>query len=185
VRWDIARASQKPRVLMLHGMCVCQDNVKGTSQQPAHRFILIGNVESGASFESKTRFIRNLLENACPSFPGGVELFYLTAPHRIQPASSITRAGKRVIPEEGDFDAWTWAFGDYMTEVMQGYGQTIRYMLEVIRTAGPFIGIVGFSAGATTAHTLVSLAERRASPELMQNFQIDSKVCSFYILTPA
>jgi Serine hydrolase (FSH1) len=68
-----------------------------------------------------------------------------------------------------------------MTEVMQGYGQTIRYMLEVIRTAGPFIGIVGFSAGATTAHTLVSLAERRASPELMQNFQIDSNVCSFYI----
>jgi Serine hydrolase (FSH1) len=112
-------------------------------------------------------------------------LFYLTAPHRIQPASSITRAGKRVTPEEGDFDAWTWGFGDYMTEVMQGYGQTIRYMLEVIRTAGPFIGIVGFSAGATTAHTLVSLAERRASPELMQNFQIDSNVCSFYISTPA
>ncbi|KAH8792230.1 dihydrofolate reductase, partial [Hyaloscypha sp. PMI_1271] len=137
---------------------------------------LIGNAESGASFESKTRFIRNLLQNACPSFPSGVELFYLTAPHRIQPASSITRAGKRVTPEEGDFDAWTWGFGDYMTEVMQGYGQTIRYMLEVIRTAGPFIGIVGFSAGATTAHTLVSLAERRASAELMQNFQIDSNL---------
>jgi hypothetical protein len=112
-------------------------------------------------------------------------LFYLTAPHRIQPASSITRAGKRVTTEEGDLDAWTWGFGDYMTEVMQGYGQTIRYMLEVIQTAGPFIGIVGFSAGATTAHTLVSLAERRASPELMQNFQIDSNVCSFYISIPA
>jgi hypothetical protein len=101
-------------------------------------------------------------------------LFYLTAPHRIQPASSITRAGKRVTTEEGDLDAWTWGFGDYITEVMQGYGQTIRYMLEVIQTAGPFIGIVGFSAGATTAHTLVSLAERRASPELMQNFKIES-----------
>jgi hypothetical protein len=70
-----------------------------------------------------------------------------------------------------------------MTEVMHGYEPTIRYMLEVIRTAGPFIGIVGFSAGATTAHTLVSLAERRASPELMQTLQIDSSVCSFYIST--
>jgi hypothetical protein len=60
---------------------------------------------------------------------------------------------------------------------MQDYGPTIRYMLEVIRIAGPFIGIVGFSAGATTAHTLVSLAERRASPELMQNLQIDPNVC--------
>ena len=135
-RWDIARASQKPRVLMLYSICVCQDNVKGTLQQPAH-CILIGNAESGALFECKTRFIGNLLENACLSFPGGVELFYLTTPYRIQPASLITRAGKRVTPEEGDFDAWTWAFRDYMTEVIQGYGQTIRYMLEVIQTVGP------------------------------------------------
>ncbi|KAL5323680.1 hypothetical protein ACEPPN_008220 [Leptodophora sp. 'Broadleaf-Isolate-01'] len=146
--------------------------------------MLHGNAESGASFESKTRFFKSLL-NACPSFPSGVELFYPTAPHRIQPASSTTGAGKRITPEEGDFDAWTWGFGDYMTEVMQGYELAIRYMLEVIQTAGPFIGIVGFSAGATTAHTLVSLAERRASPELMQNLQIDSSVCSFYISTPA
>src|ERR1700709_1427163 len=80
----------------------------------------IGNAESGASFEIKTRFIRNLLQNACPSFPRGVEFFYLTAPHRIQPASSITRAGGKVTPETGEFDAWTWGFGDYMTEVMQG-----------------------------------------------------------------
>jgi hypothetical protein len=139
------------------------------------RSLFTGNAESGASFESKTRFFRNLL-NACPSFPGGVELFYPTAPHRIQPASSITGAGN-ITPEERNFDAWTWGFGDYTTEVMQDYGPTIRYMLEVIRIAGPFIGIVGFSAGATTAHTLVSLAERRASPELMQNLQIDPNVC--------
>lgn len=174
-RWDIARTSQKAKVLMFHGMCLCQI-IYGTLQQPAYCSTLIGNAESGESFESKTRFFKNLLQNACPPFPGGVELFYPTAPHRIQPAGAITR-------EEGDFDAWTWEFGDYMTEVMRGYGQTIRYMLEVIRTAGPFIGIVGFSAGAATAHTLVSLAERRASPELMQNFQIDSSVCSFYIST--
>jgi hypothetical protein len=64
---------------------------------------------------------------------------------------------------------------------MQGYRQTIRYMLEVIRTAGLFIGIVRFSAGIATAYTLVSLAEHQASPELMQNFQIDSRICSFYI----
>ena len=99
----------------------------------------------------------------------------------MQPASSTTGADKRITLEDGDFDAWTWGFGDYMTEVMQGYGPTIRYMLNVIQMAGPFIGIVGFSAGATTAHTLVSLAERRASPELLQTLQIDSNVCNFYI----
>jgi len=70
-----------------------------------------------------------------------------------------------------------------MTEVIQGYTQTIRYMLEVIRTAGPFIGIIAFSASIATAYILVSLAERRASPELIQNFQINSRVYAFYIST--
>ena len=164
---------------------VC-NSIKITIEQPYSSFSLlyIGNAQSGASFESKTRFITKLLQNAFPSFPCGIELFYLTAPHRIQPADSVTIASTRAIPGEGEFDAWTWGFGDYTTEVMQGYGQTIRYVLEAIRTAGPFIGIIGFSAGATAAHTLVSLAERRVSPELIQKFEIDSEVCSFYILTP-
>ena len=59
----------------------------------------------------------------------------------------------------------------------------ICYMLEVIGIAGPFIGIVRFSASTATAYMLVSLAEYRVSPELMQNFQINSRICSFYILT--
>ena len=162
---------------------VC-NSVKITIEQPPAAFSLlyIGNAQSGASFESKTRFITKLLQNVFPAFPCGIELFYLTAPHRIQPADSVATA--RAISGEGEFDAWTWGFGDYTTEVMQGYGQTIGYILEVIRTAGPFIGIIGFSAGATAAHTLVSLAERRVSPELIQKFEIDSEVCSFYIVTP-
>lgn len=174
-RWDMARVSQKAKVLMLHGMCLVRYRY-GIAQLPAYCSTLIGNAESGESFESKTRFFKNLLQNACPSFLGGVELFYPTTLHRIRPVSSISR-------EEGEFDAWTWGFGDYMTEVMEGYGQTIRYILEVIQMTGPFIGIVGFSASVATAHILVSLAERRASPELMQSFQIDSSVCSFSILT--
>ncbi|PMD21289.1 hypothetical protein NA56DRAFT_572417, partial [Hyaloscypha hepaticicola] len=45
-----------------------------------------------------------------------------------------------------------------------GYGPAIRYMFEVIRTEGPFIGIVGFSTGITIAYTLVSLIEYRLFP---------------------
>jgi hypothetical protein len=114
-------------------VCVhlCQD----PSQKAAHCFALIGNAESGTSFECKTRFFKNLLQNACPSFPGGLELVYPTAPHRIQPASSITGASKGIT--EGDFNAWAWGYGDYMTEAIEGYGPTIRYMLELIRTSGP------------------------------------------------
>lgn len=49
-------------------------------------------------------------------------------------------------------------------------------VLKVIRTAGPFVEVVGFSSGAAVAYTLVSLAERRAFPEFIQNFQIDLNV---------
>lgn len=101
----------------------------------------------------------------------------------MQPATLTTVAGITITPDEGDLDAWTWGVGDYRKEVMQGHAETIRYMFEIIRTAGPFIGIIGFSAGATTAHTLVSLTERRASPELMQELQIDPSVCFLYIST--
>ena len=92
-----------------------KDNVPKLHNSPLTAFTLIGNAESGASFKSKTRFLKNLL-NACPSFPEGAESFYPTAPHRIQPASSITRADQRITPEKGDLDAWAWGFGDYMTE---------------------------------------------------------------------
>jgi hypothetical protein len=61
----------------------------------------------------------------------------------------------------------------------------IHYILKVIQTAGPFIEIIRFSTSATTAYTLVSLTKRRVSPELIQNFQINLKVYSFYISTPA
>ena len=46
-------------------------------------------------------------------------------------------------------------------------------MLEVIRTEGPFIEIVGFSAGAAIAHILVFLAKHQAASELIQNLQIN------------
>jgi hypothetical protein len=43
----------------------------------------------------------------------------------------------------------------------------IRYILEVIRIVGPFIGIIGFSTSITTTYILVSLIERRVSPKLI------------------
>jgi hypothetical protein len=57
-------------------------------------------------------------------------------------------------------------------------------MLKIIRTTGLFVEIVGFFANATVAYTLVSFAERQASSELMQKFQINPTICSFCISIP-
>jgi hypothetical protein len=43
---------------------------------------------------------------------------------------------------------------------------------------GLLLVVVRFSTGTATAHTLVSLAECRASLKPMQNFQIDSSIIS-------
>jgi hypothetical protein len=51
-------------------------------------------------------------------------------------------------------------------------------LVEQRDTRGLLLIVIGFSADTATAHKLVSLAECRASPELMQTFQIDSSVCS-------
>ena len=66
-------------------------------------------------------------------------------------------------------DAWAWGRGHYATDEIEGFTESLQYLLRFLQTEGPFVGIVGFSSGATTASILVSLAERGASPEIMQS----------------
>jgi hypothetical protein len=73
-------------------------------------------------------------------------------------------------------DAWCWGTGDYAKDEIGGFEESIRYLLRIIRSEGPFVGIVGFSTGATTALTLVSLAERSGSSEIMESFKLSPDV---------
>jgi hypothetical protein len=143
-----------------------------------------GNAESGTVFQSKSRLIKALLERAFPTFPepgfnpmfpGEVELFYPTAPHRIQPASWTKEEYGSHPEKQKDFDSWTWAFGDYWKHEVVGYEQSVRHMVAVMKKEGPFDGIVGFSAGAGMALTLVSLSKRRGTgdPKFMEALAIN------------
>jgi dienelactone hydrolase len=77
-----------------------------------------------------------------------------------------------------DFEGWAWGFGDYSRSEIQGLEYSTRYLLRILQTEGPFVGIVGFSTGATMAMILVTLVERGAPPEVMKAFQLNASVSS-------
>jgi hypothetical protein len=73
-------------------------------------------------------------------------------------------------------DAWSWGFGDYATEEISCWAESFQYLLRLMQTEGSFVGIIGFSTGASTALALASIAERGACPDIMQIFQLDPNV---------
>jgi hypothetical protein len=130
-----------------------------------------GHAESGPKFHAKTRPLAEHLRNTfppaplpgfLPEFPGGAELFYPTAPLRLTGVdihtSSIREADYVSSPK--DLDAFAWGSGDVRNaEEIEGLGQSVAMILEFIQAHGPFIGVIGFSCGATVSAILASLLE--------------------------
>lgn len=174
-------SSPKSRVLLLHGMrhssftLSLQRNDVLTSVMRA-----TGMCQSGELMQRKTSFLPSIFEKAisdsrcCALYhtnQQNFEFFYPTAPNRA-PVATPTSTEK----EDVEHEAWNWGHGDYATEVIKCDGFSLRYLLQIMREEGPFVGIVGFSTGALTAWILASLLERGASAEIMKHFQLDSTV---------
>lgn len=67
-------------------------------------------------------------------------------------------------PDQGDGDnARVWGYGDRQVDQIKGLDQSISYVLDILETNGPFIGVVGFSTGAALAAIITSLLEKRKS----------------------
>ncbi|KAH0543751.1 hypothetical protein FGG08_001933 [Glutinoglossum americanum] len=132
-----------------------------TPPQPLRILMLHGFTQSGPLFRAKTRFLESALKKA---FPGGVELAYPTGPLRLK-ISDIP--GVRSKPDNGDSyggedddtDAWSWVRKDPQTGTWADVEASFDYLAEVLRTQGPFDGVIGFSQGAAFAAMLASLLE--------------------------
>jgi hypothetical protein len=62
--------------------------------------------------------------------------------------------------ENRDLDAWAWGTGDFgKAEQIDGLSQSVAEILKYMQEHGPFIGVIGFSCGATLAALLSSLLE--------------------------
>lgn len=62
-----------------------------------------------------------------------------------------------------DDDMRAWGHGDPETEHIEGLEESVQYISGILERHGPFIGIMGFSTGATMAAIVTSLLEKRRS----------------------
>ncbi|KAF2681308.1 FSH1-domain-containing protein [Lentithecium fluviatile CBS 122367] len=137
-------------------------------KRPIKVLMLHGFTQSGPLFHAKTRALEKNLQKA---FPAGITLSYPTAPIRLartdipfpvsttSTTSSSTNEGGA--DAEDDPDAWAWwrRKGDSEPYVYEGIEQGLDKLAEVLRTEGPFDGVIGFSQGGAMAAMLASLLE--------------------------
>ncbi|KAK1909131.1 hypothetical protein P3342_011209 [Pyrenophora teres f. teres] len=145
-------------------------------KRPIKILMLHGYTQSGPLFQAKTGALRKTLAKA---FPAGIDLVYPTAPHRLTPAdesflagngtSKDGEGGKDDTEKEQEIDAWAWwrRKGDGEPFTYAGIEQGLAHVASVLRTQGPFDGVIGFSQGGALAAMLASLLEpnRRAAFE--------------------
>ena len=132
--------------------------------------MLHGYTQSGPLFHAKTRALEKNLDKAfpaapkpghLPSYPGGIELVYPTAPLKLSvsdiPGYDVDGANSSA----GDPEAYAWwrRKGDGEPFRYEGMEQGFERVAEVIKEKGPFDGTIGFSQGAAMAGMLASVLE--------------------------
>jgi predicted esterase len=134
--------------------------------------MLHGYTQSGPTFQAKTGALRKTLQKA---FPAGCDLVYPTAPIRLTPADESFLAGhgtskdgegKSVDNDKDDaekqeIDAWAWwrRKGNEEPYTYEGMELGLGKIAEVLKTQGPFDGVIGFSQGGACAAMVAALLE--------------------------
>jgi pimeloyl-ACP methyl ester carboxylesterase len=128
--------------------------------RPIKLLMLHGYTQSGSLFQAKTGALRKTLQKA---FPAGCDLVHPTAPIRLSPADETFLAKQVEDGEkaEEDIDAWAWwrRKGQGEPYVYEGLELGLGKIAEVLKTEGPFDGVVGFSQGGACAGMIASLLE--------------------------
>ncbi|KAI5271655.1 hypothetical protein E4T47_05014 [Aureobasidium subglaciale] len=141
-----------------------------TSNRKLKILMLHGYTQNGPLFHAKTRALEKNLDKAfpsapkpgfLPSYPGGVELVYPTAPLKLSvndiPGHDVE--GAKEEEEEPEAYAWWRRKGDGEPFTYAGLEQGFERIAEVIKEQGPFDGAIGFSQGGAAAGMLASLLE--------------------------
>ncbi|PLB43285.1 hypothetical protein P170DRAFT_431242 [Aspergillus steynii IBT 23096] len=111
--------------------------------------------QSGQKFYYKTRIFHAAIQKEILSLTNNpVEFVYLDAP---------------ICQIPGDHDTRIWAYGSYEEAEMRGLNDSIQLVMSVLKNKGPFLGIMGFSAGAALAVIIASLLE---SPDRHKEFNV-------------
>lgn len=123
--------------------------------------MLHGFTQSGPLFHAKTRALEKNLKKAFPAPTHELEMVYPTGPIRTRPVdlpdSFTTRDADGA--EDAESFAWWLRKGDGEPFRYEGIEKGMEHVAHVIRTQGPFDGVIGFSQGGAAAGMVASLLE--------------------------
>ncbi|QSZ32224.1 hypothetical protein DSL72_001797 [Monilinia vaccinii-corymbosi] len=129
--------------------------------------MLHGYTQSGPTFNSKTKALTKLLTRqfppSHPTYPGGVQLLYPTAPIPLLPADIPGYTPSTDSSTDSSTPTPTDAFGWWKREtesaLYTGLEQGLTSIAQTIHAAGGIDGVIGFSQGACAAYLVASLLE--------------------------
>ncbi|PQE13542.1 dihydrofolate reductase protein [Rutstroemia sp. NJR-2017a WRK4] len=124
--------------------------------------MLHGYTQSGPNFNSKTKALTKLLNKhfppTHPSYPGGIQLLYPTAPILLLPAD-IPGFSPTSDPALAPSDAYGWWKRETGGARYVGIEKGLDTIASSIESAGGIDGVIGFSQGACCAAFVASLLE--------------------------
>ncbi|KZF23913.1 hypothetical protein L228DRAFT_255843 [Xylona heveae TC161] len=133
----------------------------GATPQTMKILMIHGYTETAESFRADMYRVEKALNEAFPaaptpgyhpSYPGGVELIYPTGTWRLKPTDWA-----RYIPGADPGYGWFYKVAD--DDEFPGLLDGLTLLGNVMRTQGPFAGVIGFSQGGFLAGLIASLLE--------------------------
>ncbi|KAL8894734.1 MAG: hypothetical protein Q9192_004088 [Flavoplaca navasiana] len=142
---------------------------------------LHGYTQSGPSFQRKVRRLQYHLEAMFPD----VELCFPTGPIRLRPSEKAQAFGlwqhgadanadsfdSADRPDPDDIDAYAWHTLHTVQDPPPGCEQSLDILADVLRSEGPFDGVLGFSQGTVLAVMIASILEGSPRREAFVRFQ--------------
>lgn len=138
-----------------------------------------GFTQTGPLFEIKTKAVKKGLEKSLPpapkpghlkQYPGGLEFHYPTGPITLDAANI---PGFDVDGDSANPEAYGWwrRKGEGEPFVYEGIELGLGRIAEVLKSEGPFDGVIGFSQGGAAAAMVAALLEpgRREAFEAAQS----------------
>ena len=150
---------------------------------PVKILALHGYTQSGPGFQRKIQKLQNHLEKIFPDvqihFPTGViqlrpsEKALGTSFNQSEPPASGDSLTNDDQPDRDDIDAYAWHTLHDARDPPTGFEDSLNALADILRTEGPFDGILGFSQGALLAVMVASLLEGGLRIEAFKRAQED------------
>lgn len=140
--------------------------------------MLHGYTQSGLLFNAKTKALEKSLNKAFP----GVHLSYPTGPMKLRAADVPGFDTSTVEDESNEVEAYGWWRRSNTSEPPEyvGFEEGLSVVAEILKTQGPFDGVMGFSQGAALAAMVASLLEGESRMQVFKAAQSKNKLAIPY-----